>query len=192
MRLARRSATRRASRLDVASRTAPVRAPPILWRGSSPRPSCYARPRADPASWGSWLEQVEPAKSRHEVTGVAGGPGRNRAARDVGLSERQRKTALRVAHRAASRGVARSLSPVQWPLERNRCRDSPMPPGSVHRTGGRQALRICYPCATLETRISVSWWTAGGSNPGPPDCEPGALPSELAARRWETEISKGS
>jgi hypothetical protein len=29
----------------------------------------------------------------------------------------------------------------------------------------------------------LSWWTAGGSNPRPPDCEPGALPAELAARR---------
>src|SRR5262245_32894793 len=28
----------------------------------------------------------------------------------------------------------------------------------------------------------VSWWTAGGSNPRPPDCEPGALPAELAAQ----------
>src|SRR5262245_59965653 len=26
-----------------------------------------------------------------------------------------------------------------------------------------------------------AWWTAGGSNPRPPDCEPGALPAELAA-----------
>src|SRR5262245_14717984 len=30
------------------------------------------------------------------------------------------------------------------------------------------------------------WWTAGGSNPRPPDCEPGALPAELAARGGTT------
>src|SRR5688572_11901272 len=30
-----------------------------------------------------------------------------------------------------------------------------------------------------------SWWTARGSNSRPPDCEPGALPAELAARRRE-------
>src|SRR5262245_56213855 len=35
----------------------------------------------------------------------------------------------------------------------------------------------------------VSWWTAGGSNPRPPDCEPGALPAELAARRTDPHCS---
>lgn len=35
-----------------------------------------------------------------------------------------------------------------------------------------------------KTHISVDfpvWWTQGGSNPWPPDCEPGALPAELWA-----------
>jgi MFS transporter, FSR family, fosmidomycin resistance protein len=38
-----------------------------------------------------------------------------------------------------------------------------------------------------------SWWTAGDSNPRPPDCEPGALPAELAAHeRWETDATRAA
>src|SRR3954471_14159555 len=36
------------------------------------------------------------------------------------------------------------------------------------------------------------WWTAGGSNPRPPDCEPGALPAELAARRQIGIVADGA
>src|SRR6185436_11791505 len=36
--------------------------------------------------------------------------------------------------------------------------------------------------------VFVSWWTAPGSNRRPPDCEPGALPAELAARRERTTM----
>lgn len=30
--------------------------------------------------------------------------------------------------------------------------------------------------------VRTFWWTIGGSNPWPPDCEPGALPAELMAQ----------
>src|SRR5206468_492703 len=36
------------------------------------------------------------------------------------------------------------------------------------------------------------WWTAGGSNPRPPDCEPGALPAELAAPDEESKDSRAA
>ena len=67
------------------------------------------------------------------------------------------------------------------------------------RRGPRRARRApldvacpgCVPATTMLRHAAVrqglscwwAWWTARGSNPRPPDCEPGALPAELAARR---------
>lgn len=42
---------------------------------------------------------------------------------------------------------------------------------SEHRKAGSQ----------LQALTSCPWWTRRGSNPRPPDCEPGALPVELRA-----------
>ena len=34
----------------------------------------------------------------------------------------------------------------------------------------------------VKVRISLLWWSVGGSNPWPQDCEPCALPAELTPR----------
>ena len=38
-------------------------------------------------------------------------------------------------------------------------------------------------CAYTELYV-VRWWTEGDSNPRPPDCEPGVLPTELPAQTY--------
>ena len=34
------------------------------------------------------------------------------------------------------------------------------------------------------------WWTDGGSNPGPPECKSGALPTELPAQTIYYQINQ--
>ena len=55
------------------------------------------------------------------------------------------------------------------------------------RRGG--AVSRLTPGLARGTPDFVSWWTAGGSNPRPPDCEPGALPAELAAQGRTTHFT---
>jgi hypothetical protein len=38
-------------------------------------------------------------------------------------------------------------------------------------------------------RIECYWWSSGDSNPGPPHCERGALPTELLPHREENTVS---
>ena len=54
----------------------------------------------------------------------------------------------------------------------------PVPRGLCRGRAPRRASR--------GTTAAGDWWTARGSNPRPPDCEPGALPAELAAPRAAT------
>jgi hypothetical protein len=49
-----------------------------------------------------------------------------------------------------------------------------------------------FPCGPQRPVDSLGWWTAGGSNPRPPDCEPGALPAELAAHGEMTALYRSA
>src|SRR5260221_5647456 len=65
--------------------------------------------------------------------------------------------------------------------------------GAARATGpseeNRQEIDKSAVCRRWRAAKSLKgWWTAGGSNPRPPDCEPGALPAELAAQGRTTAL----
>ena len=86
---------------------------------------------------------------------------------------RQRARVRIMAHCQAPRNVVKGLET----LNRGLSRYAAAGPGSLHGPGPRSALvtgsgaTAAPPVPPQLNLVCVSWWTAGGSNPRPPDCE---------------------